>query len=151
MNKAERQKLIRDFITNHEVEQQIEIVNMLAERGQQVTQATISRDIKDMQLLKIPDSLGGMKYSLPLERHLNVDEKLQRALNTSLNRLRRHNEFLYLETVPGSASALATLIMQKRYSEVFGKSTDDDSILLICNSSEAAKQLEEIFKFLIKK
>ena len=65
MKKAERQQKIREIITNESIERQEDLVARLREMGLTVTQATISRDIKEMQLIKIPADNGGYRYGLP--------------------------------------------------------------------------------------
>ena len=65
MKKSERQRHIQEIISNQYVERQEDLVKLLAKSGIRVTQATISRDIKDMQLLKVPSVGGGYHYSLP--------------------------------------------------------------------------------------
>ena len=67
MKKAERQQKIREIITNESIERQEDLVAHLREMGLTVTQATISRDIKEMQLIKIPADNGGYRYGLPIK------------------------------------------------------------------------------------
>ena len=69
MKKAERQQKIREIITNESIERQEDLVARLREIGLTVTQATISRDIKEMQLIKIPADNGGYRYGLPAYHH----------------------------------------------------------------------------------
>ena len=71
MKKSERQRHIQEIISNQYVERQEDLVKLLAKSGIRVTQATISRDIKDMQLLKVPSVGGGYHYSLPARRQDN--------------------------------------------------------------------------------
>ena len=74
MRKQDRHRLITRLLTEKNIQKQEDFVNYLQEKGVAVTQATISRDIKDMKLIKVPSAEGGYRYSLPfvlqLQRHL---------------------------------------------------------------------------------
>ena len=65
MRKVERQQLIREIITKSQIERQDDLVAALKDRGVRATQATISRDIKELQLVKVPSNDGGYRYALP--------------------------------------------------------------------------------------
>ena len=80
MQKNERQAYIRQLIKEQIIERQSDFVTALEARGVPVTQATISRDIKDMQLVKVPTTDGRYRYSMPLEKQLSPLDKLQRTL-----------------------------------------------------------------------
>ena len=80
MRKSERQRLIRQLLKAHDIQKQEEFVTLLAAAGVKVTQATVSRDIKEMQLVKVPSSNGGYRYSLPSKQRVDTKKKLQRVL-----------------------------------------------------------------------
>nr|BAD18316.1 arginine repressor [Geobacillus stearothermophilus] len=80
MNKGQRHIKIREIIMNNDIETQDELVDRLREAGFNVTQATVSRDIKEMQLVKVPMANGRYKYSLPSDQRFNPLQKLKRAL-----------------------------------------------------------------------
>lgn len=71
MNKGQRHIKIRDIITNNDIETQDELVDILKNQGFNVTQATISRDIKELHLVKVPLMDGRYKYSLPADQRFN--------------------------------------------------------------------------------
>ncbi len=79
MNKGLRHIRIRDIISNNDIETQDELVQSLKDAGVDVTQATVSRDIKEMHLIKVPTKNGNYKYSLPPIHSFNTEEKLHRA------------------------------------------------------------------------
>ena len=70
MRKVDRQRLLRNLIQTHEIERQEDFVKLLQAEQIEVTQATISRDIKEMQLVKVPNTDEGYHYSLPLEKKI---------------------------------------------------------------------------------
>ena len=84
MNKGQRHIRIRDIIANHEIETQDDLVDILKEAGYNVTQATVSRDIKELHLVKVPLPNGSYKYSLPADQRFNPMQKLHRALTDAL-------------------------------------------------------------------
>ncbi len=83
MNKGQRHIKIREIITNHEVETQDDLVEQLRQAGYNITQATVSRDIKELHLVKVPMIDGRYKYSLPADQRFNPLQKLKRSLMDS--------------------------------------------------------------------
>ncbi|MFD1672799.1 arginine repressor [Agrilactobacillus yilanensis] len=150
MNRAERQHLIKQLIREHEVQRQQDFVRLLNDKGFDVTQATISRDIKAMELIKVPASHGGYRYSLPVERQMDVDKKLSRSLKDAFVSLTRQHELLFLKTLPGSAAAISSLIYQMHFSELFGNIGDDDSIFIVAKNETSAEALQKKILNLIK-
>lgn len=143
MKKAERQEKIRELITNESIERQEDLVNHLRAMGLTVTQATISRDIKEMHLIKIPAEDGGYRYGMPSYQPQGDGDQLATALHDSLEQLKRNNEFLALTVYPGNGPAMAALIRQMDFSSVFTTIGDDSNVLVVCTSAEAAVKLEE--------
>lgn len=80
MTKGQRHIKIRELITSQEIETQDDLVDMLREEGYKVTQATVSRDIKELHLVKVPTNNGSYKYSLPADQRFNPLSKLKRSL-----------------------------------------------------------------------
>ncbi len=77
MNKGHRHIIIRELITSNEIDTQEDLVELLLERDVKVTQATVSRDIKELHLVKVPTQTGGYKYSLPADNSFNPHQKLK--------------------------------------------------------------------------
>ncbi len=111
----------------------------LAARGIAVTQATISRDIKDMQLVKVPMTNGHYRYSLPPERQLAPLDKLRRTLQAAYLRGDVMDQFVYLVMSPGTAPAVGNLIEQLMDPRIFATIAGDASILLVCRGGAEAK------------
>ncbi|MCC4327280.1 ArgR family transcriptional regulator [Limosilactobacillus reuteri] len=143
MKKAERQQKIREIITNESIERQEDLVARLREMGLTVTQATISRDIKEMQLIKIPADNGGYRYGLPTYHHQGHENQLAQTLQDSLEQLKRNDCFLALTVHPGNGPVVATLIRKMDFPTVFTTIGDDGNVLVVCMSPEAAIKLEE--------
>ncbi len=136
MRKKERHRLLTRLLTENDIQKQEEFVDYLKSQGVQVTQATISRDIKELKLIKIPSSSGGYRYSLPQETDEDVEEKLDRLLKNAFVSIDEMDKFVILKTLPGNASAIANLIDKRFKQELFGSLNDDDNILMIARTEE---------------
>lgn len=145
MNKGQRHIKIREYITSHEVETQDELVDALREQGYVVTQATISRDIKELHLVKVPASDGRYKYSLPADQRFNPHEKLKRLMRDAFVKIDRATHFLVMKTLPGNANALGALIDHLEWDEVLGTICGDDTILVICRDEHITSEIEDRF------
>ncbi|WP_251546260.1 arginine repressor [Limosilactobacillus caecicola] len=144
MKKSERQEKIREIIEKNDVERQEDLVRLLIDTGIQVTQATISRDIKEMQLVKVPNASGGYRYSMPTHRQENREQQLDNAITNDLQSLKRSDRFLSLTMRPGHAPMAAVLIKRLNFPEVFTAIGDDTSVLVVCQSNEDAVRFEQI-------
>ncbi|MCC7665873.1 arginine repressor [Liquorilactobacillus satsumensis] len=139
MRKQERQMAIRELLRQNNVERQEEIVALLRQRGIEVTQATISRDVKEMQLIKLPSPTGEYRYSFPAEKKLNTEKKLRKTLRDAYLTGRVQGEFLLLKVSPGNGPVISSLIEQMKYEDIFGTLGDDDTILVIAKTGSDPK------------
>lgn len=146
MKKKERQRLLTRFLTEHEIQKQEEFVDYLKLQGIEVTQATISRDIKELKLIKVPSVNGGYRYSLPNESQEAVIEKLNKLLQTALVSVDQMEKFVILRTLPGNASAVGNLVDKYYQKELFSSLNDDDKVLMITWTEEKAVELAENFR-----
>jgi transcriptional regulator of arginine metabolism len=143
--KGQRLLKIREIISTQEIETQEELVEKLREAGFQVTQATVSRDIKELHLVKIPTPNGTYKYSLPAEPSYNPEQKLRRILLDSFVSIDRAENLIVMKTLPGNAHAVGAIIDALDWSEVLGTICGDDTILIIVRSADAAQSVVERF------
>ena len=146
MKKKERQRLLTRFLTEHEIQKQEEFVDYLKLQGIEVTQATISRDIKELKLIKVPSVNGAYRYSLPNESQEDVIEKLNKLLQTALVSVDQMEKFVILRTLPGNASAVGNLVDKYYQKELFSSLNDDDKVLIITWTEEKAVELAENFR-----
>ena len=146
MKKKERQRLLTRFLTEHEIQKQEEFVDYLKLQGIEVTQATISRDIKELKLIKVPSVNCGYRYSLPNESQEDVIEKLNKLLQTALVSVDQMEKFVILRTLPGNASAVGNLVDKYYQKELFSSLNDDDKVLMITWTEEKAVELAENFR-----
>lgn len=141
MRKKERHRLITRLLTEYDIQKQEEFVAYLKQKDVYVTQATISRDIKELKLIKVPAASGGYRYSLPLESTEDIVEKLDKLLKNAFVSVDEMDKFVILRTLPGNASAIANLIDKRFKEELFGTLNDDDNILMIARTQEGRSLL----------
>ncbi|OXM88159.1 transcriptional regulator AhrC/ArgR [Paenibacillus rigui] len=134
--KGQRHIKIREIVTNNEIETQDELVEQLRSAGFPVTQATISRDIKELHLMKVPLDDGRYKYSVPADQRYNPMHRLKRALNDHFVHIDYTENLVVMKSLPGTANAIGALIDSLEWSEIMGTICGDDTILIICRSKE---------------
>ncbi|MFM1653086.1 transcriptional regulator AhrC/ArgR [Brevibacillus sp. B_LB10_24] len=136
MTKGQRHIKIREIIANEEVETQDELVDHLRNAGFHVTQATVSRDIKELHLIKVPLPDGRYKYSLPSDQKYNPLQKLKRVMVESFVSIDYTDNLIVLKTMPGYGNSVAVLIDNLQWPEIMGTVSGDDTMLIICRSRE---------------
>jgi transcriptional regulator of arginine metabolism len=145
MNKGQRHIKIREIISNNDIETQDELVDLLKGMGFNVTQATVSRDIKELHLVKVPMMDGRYKYSLPADQRFNPLQKLKRSLMDAFVKIDSAGHMLVMKTLPGNANAIGALIDNLDWDEVLGTICGDDTILIICRTSQDTDSISERF------
>lgn len=145
MNKGQRHIKIREMIANQEIETQDDLVEMLRDAGYNVTQATISRDIKELHLVKVPLMDGRYKYSLPADQRFNPLQKLKRSLVDCFVSIDSAGHFVVMKTLPGNAQAVGALIDNLDWEEIMGTICGDDTCLLICRAPEQTEVVSNRF------
>ena len=142
MTKDERLAHIKTIVSQHEIETQEELQNHLERQGITVTQATISRDIKELQLTKVIGSHGRYKYSLPQQGpHPSWTTVRHRVLEV-FSSLARAQNLLVLKVLPGHAHSVAWLFDNIEIPGVLGTLAGDDTILIIMSDEKAAQSLQ---------
>ncbi|SFP23754.1 transcriptional regulator AhrC/ArgR [Salibacterium halotolerans] len=145
MNKGQRHIKIREFISEYDIETQDELVDRLKNGGYNVTQATISRDIKELHLVKVPTADGRYKYSLPADQRFNPLQKLKRAMIDSFIGIDQTENLIVMKTLPGNANAVAALIDNLDWEEIMGTICGDDTILIICREKDQTSDMIDRF------
>ncbi|CAH0118613.1 MULTISPECIES: transcriptional regulator ArgR [unclassified Paenibacillus] len=134
--KGQRHVKIREIIMNRDIETQDELVDALRNAGYQVTQATVSRDIKEMQLIKVPLENGNYKYSMPTDQRYNPVQKLKRALVDNFVHIDYTENLVVMKCLPGTANSIAVLMDNLEWEEIMGTICGDDTMLIICRNKE---------------
>lgn len=149
MKKQDRQRHLKRLLNTQEIERQEDFVRLLKAEDIEVTQATISRDIKEMQLVKVPSANGGYHYSLPVQKKLDTEKKLKRTLQDAYNSYASQDKMVLIKVLPGNGPALAALFDQMHYDAVFGTLGDDDTVLIICKSVEGTIDIQQTIQRLL--
>jgi transcriptional regulator of arginine metabolism len=140
--KRSRQRAILDLVRTMTIRTQGDLVAALRRRHLDVTQATVSRDIRELGVLRVPAD-GGVRYALP---GAEIDERTARLrLHNALSEHTHGIEFVDLLGVvhaePGTASVVAVAIDNARFEELAGTIAGDDTVLLVARSRPAAQRL----------
>ncbi|MRH43176.1 transcriptional regulator ArgR [Aquibacillus halophilus] len=142
MNKGQRHIKIREIITDNDIETQDDLVERLRSLGYNVTQATVSRDIKELHLVKVPMVDGRYKYSLPADQRFNPLEKLRRLIMDAFVRIDEAGYFIVMKTLPGNANAVGVLLDHLDWTEILGTICGDDTILIICRTESDTEKVK---------
>ncbi|GEN47220.1 arginine repressor [Ligilactobacillus pobuzihii] len=143
MKKHERHKLLKQLLVENTVYRQEDLVNLMAQRGIEVTQATISRDIKQLQLIKVPLNDGSYRYTLPSEKEVDTTMKLKKTLQDAFVDADIHNEMCVLKVQPGNGPTVSSLIEQVDYPEIFACISDDDTVMIFNRSTQGAVKIQD--------
>lgn len=134
--KTVRQVAILDIIEKQEIETQEELASALNARGIRVTQATVSRDIKELRLLKVLTPSGKYKYATGDQADNNLTDRFIRMLAESLLSVSSANNLIVVKTLSGSANVAAEALDSTHWPEVLGTLAGDNTVLLIIRSNE---------------
>lgn len=134
--KTVRQVAILDIIEKKEIETQEELASALNARGIRVTQATVSRDIKELRLLKVLTPSGKYKYATGDQADNNLTDRFIRMLAESLLSVSSANNLIVVKTLSGSANVAAEALDSMHWPEVLGTLAGDNTVLLIIRSNE---------------
>jgi len=142
--KQGRQAAIRELVSAHEVGSQEELRQLLVGQGVDVTQATLSRDIRDLGLARV-SAEDGVRYVIPGSREDDEDKPLLASLLPQLfSRIDGVGELIVLHTVRSGAQPIAEAIDQEEFPEVLGTIAGDDTILIVTRSTEARQALTRL-------
>ena len=132
--KSTRQMAILDIIRERDVETQEELADELRKLGFQVTQATVSRDIKELRLLKVLGGSGVYKYATADKAENSMADRFIRILSESILEIAHAYNQIVIKTLSGSANAAAEAIDSLRWPEIIGTLAGDNTIFLLVRS-----------------
>lgn len=135
--KARRQNQLLQIVREQDVETQEELMQHLRHYGFKVTQATISRDIKELRLAKVSNGKGGYKYALPSGTSKgDLNRRAKRIFEDYVRDVDFSGNLIVIKTYPGGANAVAAIIDEMEWSGMIGSIAGDDSILLITRTEK---------------
>lgn len=149
MARSARQSKILELITKNEIETQEELVDELKKSGYNITQATISRDIKELRLIKVLSENKKYKYAREVSPDHNVSNKTLTIFRESVISIAAGLNNIIIKTLPGSARAASVLIDKLNMPEILGCVAGDDAVIIVTNNEAGAVTVVERFKNII--
>ena len=142
--KARRQMKVQEIITKEIIRTQEDLADKLHLAGFDVTQATVSRDIKEMGLIKVPSAGDEYRYAVSAEAHpANLPDRLKRLMRETVVSMNDTESLIVIRTIPGNAQALAAVLDKSNWEEVIGTVAGDDTILLVIKPKEVVPTVLE--------
>lgn len=148
--KTKRQRKIIELITNYNIETQEELAAKLVENGFNVTQATISRDIRELNLTKIATKGGKQKYAVQSSSDIVSNSKYMRVLNDGIITMDTAGNILVVKTVSGMAMAVAAALDAMQIKEILGCIAGDDTIMCVVKHAEETDRVKEHIESFIR-
>jgi transcriptional regulator of arginine metabolism len=143
--KIKRQSVILQLIKDYDIETQEDLANRLIDEGFLVTQATVSRDIRELKLTKVPTSNSKHKYAVLPEQEVNINEKYIKVFQNGFIKMERAGNIIVIKTLTGMAMAVAAAIDSMNFSEVVGSIAGDDTIFCAVRTEKSTLILMEKF------
>ena len=147
--KSRRHAKILDIITEYPIETQDELLTRLKNEGYKATQATISRDIKDLRLVKTLGSDGKYRYVSASKNSTDIRSNFSSLFASSVKSIDFAQNIVVIKTLSGMTQAVCAALDSNDYKAVVGTIAGDDTIFIACRSSQLAVNLTEELKKLI--
>ena len=148
--KAKRQALIREIVEAQSIQTQEELAEALRAHGMVVTQATVSRDIREMHLLKVLAEDGSYRYATMEKSDSGMNDRLIRMLSDSVVEMNSANNLIVIHTLPGSAHVAGEAVDSLHWAEILGTIAGDNTILVIVRTNEEVDAVMKRFHGIIK-
>lgn len=146
--KYSRHSKILELINKHEIETQEELAKTLCDSGFNVTQATVSRDIKELRLIKVLTKEGRYKYATLKQHETSMSERFKKLFRDSVISIDYANSIIVVKTLVGAANAAAAALDALNLKDVVGSLAGDDTIFVLIRNEEnidiAIKELENL-------
>ena len=151
MSKNPRRQRIIELINAFELNTQEEIVNLLTNEGFVVTQATVSRDVKVLGLIKVKGVTKNFKYAMPkkTEQSAVTEDKVITLLKTFIVSIQRAKNLVVIKTLEGNGSSCGMAVDKIGMKEIIGSVAGDDTLLIIAGSDDDAEIIVKHFKELV--
>ncbi len=148
--KYNRHSKILEIIEKKDIETQEELAEELRKEGIDVTQATVSRDIKELRLVKVLAPSGIYKYAVIDNNNMDISPKLIRVFAESVLSIDYANNLIVIKTLAGSAQAAASAIDALNWKEIVGCIAGDDTIMVVVRENESVREVIDRFNQLIR-
>lgn len=149
--KTRRHAKILELIREYDIDTQDELLRYLRDRGFDVTQATVSRDIKELRLVKTLSRTGKYKYSTGTDNSNDVSSKFYSLFSDSVISVEAAQNLLVIKCMTGMAQAVCASLDAVYWQNFVGTLAGEDTIFIVCRSESAALEAQEEFKKLISR
>ena len=147
-----RLQVIKKIISEQEVSDQIHLLNELKNSGIETTQATISRDLQRLNVVKVRVETGRYRYQiLKKESENDLRDQLIVVFDNFVNQIKSTNNMIVIKTTSGNANSVAVIIDRLGLPEILGTIAGDDTVLTIFDTDENRKQIEKKFVNILEK
>ncbi|GAA6276506.1 arginine repressor [Blautia caecimuris] len=149
--KVARHEKIKELIQQYDIDTQEELASRLNEAGFKVTQATVSRDIRALKMMKVTGKDGKSRYVILQEIPTELGEKYTRVLHDALLTIDQGQNILVIRTVPGMAMGVAAALDALNWEEILGSIAGDDTVMCVARTLEEASSVAERLKSILQK
>lgn len=149
--KVARHEKIKELIQQYDIDTQEELASRLNEAGFKVTQATVSRDIRALKMMKLTGKDGKSRYVILQELPTEMGEKYTRVLHDALLTIDQGQNILVIRTVPGMAMGVAAALDALNWEEILGSIAGDDTVMCVARTLEEASSVAERLKSILQK
>lgn len=148
--KTKRHATIIKIIAEQDVQTQEELARLLGEQGFQVTQATVSRDIKELRLIKVLTADGSYRYATVEKAETDLQERFIRLFSNCVTSITNAGNLIVIKTIPGSAAVAGEAIDSLKWPELAGSIAGDNTIFVAVregrNISDIIKRFQKLMK-----
>lgn len=147
--KIARHAKILELIENYDIETQEELAQKLCDEGYIVTQATVSRDIREMKLTKIATEKGRQKYAVISRNDTEITERLTRVFREAVVKMDYAQNMIVVKTLEGMGMAVAVALDNMQNSEILGTIAGDDTVFCVVRThNQAAAIIEKLYRII---
>lgn len=147
--KIARHAKILELIENYDIETQEELAQKLCDEGYIVTQATVSRDIREMKLTKIATEKGRQKYAVISGNDTEITERLTRVFREAVVKMDYAQNMIVVKTLEGMGMAVAVALDNMQNSEILGTIAGDDTVFCVVRTqNQAAAIIEKLYRII---
>ncbi|HWR39409.1 MAG TPA: arginine repressor [Patescibacteria group bacterium] len=149
--KLQRHGKIKEIVERNVIETQEDLAEALRKLGIEITQATVSRDIKELMLIKVPTGDGRYRYAFPAEQNMMLSQsRMSRTFQDSVTQLDCSQNIIVMKTLPGTAQAVAYTVDYIKWPEILGTVAGDDTIFVLIKSGETVPAVMEKFRSMMR-
>ncbi|MDO5719034.1 MAG: arginine repressor [Tissierellia bacterium] len=150
MKKYTRQRLILDLIEENVIQTQEELSDYLKSNGVRATQATISRDIKELRISKVQTSDGDYRYAIIDTVHDSLNERLEKIFRSAVLSIKRNEDLIVVKTISNTATVCGLAITNAKLKGITGIITGNDTIFIAVDDKLQIDNIIESIKSIVK-